>query len=269
VFAAPEERPPELFAALLPYVDDVAALLDLTTDPLPDEAFDWSDVDEHDAATVSAVLVRCDAACDALLDLQFRTIARRILALVATRDPRPLRRASNPDRLAAGIVWLAGHANGEFGRHAPRWRSARSLWDVLGVGNCAERGYAIRNAAGLVPDVVTTTWWDEGMTPLGTVALLHSRTRQALIARRDAYLRIEQERRRWSLSPDGRSVEVRAALATPLTVTRGRNAENDQAVVMVALGAPGTGLDDSDLYGLALPDARRLVEMLRRAIAPS
>jgi hypothetical protein len=215
VYAAPEERPPELFAALLPYVDDVAALLDLTTAPLPDEPFDWSHVDEHDAATVSAVLERCDAACDALLDVEFRTIARRILALLATRDSRPLRRTSNPDRLAAGIVWLAGHANGEFGRRAPRWRSARSLWDVLGVGNCVERGHAIRNASGLVPDVVATSRWDEAITPLGTVALLHSRTRQGLIARRDAYLRIERERRRWSLVGAARArgrVDVGAAI---------------------------------------------------------
>jgi len=269
VFAAAKERPPELFAALLPYVDDIAALLDLTTDPLPDEPFDWANVDEHDAATVSAVLVRCDAACDALLDVQFRTIARRILGLVATRDPRPLRRTSNPDRLAAGIVWLAGHANGESGRHAPRWRSASSLWSLLGVGNCSDRGYAIRNAAGLLPEMVAASLRDVGTTPLGNAALLHSRTRQTLIARRDAYVRIEQERRRWSLSPDGRGVELRAAVATPLAVTRGRNADNNQAVVMVALGPPGTGLDDSDLYGLALPDARRLVQMLRRAIASS
>src|SRR6478672_10745425 len=151
VARATTEPRPDLFSSLLPHVDDLAALLDLDAERLPDEAFDWSTVDPQDRAIVAAVLDRCDAACDELLDAEFRTIARRILAMLATRDPRPLRRTVNHDRLAAGIVWLAGRGNGEFGRRAPRWRSARRVADWFGVTNCAERGQSIRKAAGLVP----------------------------------------------------------------------------------------------------------------------
>jgi hypothetical protein len=265
--AAAQPRP-DLFSSVLPYVDDLPALLDLDAERLVDEAFDWSGVDSQDRAIVAAVLQRCDAACDELLDPEFRTIARRILAMLATRDPRPLRRTTNHDRLAAGIVWLAGRGNGEFGRRAPRWRSARSVADWFGVTNCADRGQSIRKAAGLVPEVIDPYWSFLDAMPLGSTALLHSQTRRSLISHRDACLRIESERRRWSLSPDGRTVACRAASVRPLAVASAHDVEADQAVVLVALGGPGVALDEADLYGLSLPEARRLVEMLRRALGP-
>jgi hypothetical protein len=255
------------FSGLLSYVD-LAALLDLDAEPLPDEPFDWSGVDARDRAIVAAVLERCDAACGELLDAEYRTIARRILALLATRDPRPLRRTTNADRLAAGIVWLAGRGNGEFGRHAPRWRSARGVWDWFAVTSCADRGQSIRNAAGLFPEYSDRYLWDFDAVPLGSVALLHSKMRKHLIMSRDAILRLERERRRWSLAPDGQTVACRAARAGPLAVTRAHDTEADQPFVLVALGGPGVELDEADLYGLSLPDARRLFELLRRALGP-
>jgi hypothetical protein len=264
--AAPEPKP-GLFSSLLPYVDDLAALLDLDAEPLPEEPFDWSGVDDRDRAMVGSVLERCDAACGELLDTEFRTIARRILALLAIRDPRPLRRTSKHDRIAAGIVWLAGRGSGEFGRRAPRWRSARRVWDWFGVTNCADRGDSVRGAAGLVPDTIWPDRWNYDALPLGSIALLHSKMRRLLITDRDARLRVEREQRRRTLSPDGRSVACRAARVGPLVVTRGRDEIADQAVVLVALGGPGVELDEADLYGLSLPEAVRLVEMLRRALA--
>jgi hypothetical protein len=264
--AAAAHPRPDLLSSLLPHVDDLPALLDLDTEPLPDEDFDWSGVDAQDRAIVAAVLERCDAACDDLLDTEFRTIARRILAMLATRDPRPLRRTTNHDRLAAGIVWLAGRGNGEFGRHAPRWRSARTVADWFGVTNCADRGQSIRKAAGLVPEAIDrySSFYDA--TPLGSTALLHSRTRRSLIGDRDTRLRLENERRRWTLSPDGKSVACRAERAGPLAVTHAHDSESNEAVLLVALGGPGVALDEADLYGLSLPDARRLMKMLRRAL---
>jgi hypothetical protein len=256
----------DLFSSLLPHVDDVPALLDLDEERLPDEAFDWSTVDPQDRAIVAAVLDRCDAACDELLDTEFRTIARRILAMLATRDPRPLRRTANHDRLAAGVVWLAGRGTGEFGRRAPRWRSARRVADWFGVTNCADRGQSIRKADGLVPEPMDPYASFLDAMPLGSIALLHSKTRRSLITHGDALLRIESERRRWSLSPDGRTVACCAARVGPLAVSRAHDAETNQAVLLVALGGPGVALDEADLYGLSLPEAKRLVEMLRRAL---
>jgi hypothetical protein len=188
--------------------------------------------------------------------------------MLATRDPRPLRRTTNHDRLAAGIVWLAGRGNGEFGRRSPRWRSARRVADWFGVTNCADRGYSVRSAAGLVPDVLDPFPSLLDTIPLGSVALLHSRTRRSLIIQRDACIRVESERRRWSLAPDGRSVACRAARVGPLAVTRGHDIEADETMVLVALGGPGVTLDEADLYGLSLAEARRLVEMLSRAMRP-
>jgi hypothetical protein len=265
---ATAEPRPDLSSSLLPHVDDLSALLDLDADPLPDEAFDWSGVAPQDREMVAAVLDRSDRACPELLDTEFRTIARRILAMLATRDPRPLRRTTNHDRVAAGIVWLAGRGNGEFGRRAPRWRSARRVADWFGVTNCADRGHSIRKAAGLVPQTLDPYGPFLDAMPLGSTALLHSQTRRLLISQRDAYLRIENERRRWSLSPDGRTVACRAARVGPLAVTRGHDAETNQVVLLVALGGPGVAPDEADLYGLSLPEAQRLVEMLRRALGP-
>jgi hypothetical protein len=108
--------------------------------------------------------------------------------------------------------------------------------------------------------------WDFDAVPLGSVALLHSKMRKHLIMSRDAILRVERERRRWSLAPDGQTVACRAARAGPLAVTRAHDAEADQAFVLVALGGPGVELDEADLYALSLPDARRLFEMLRQAL---
>jgi hypothetical protein len=264
--AAAREPRLDLFSSLLPYVDDLPALLDLDTEPLPDEAFDWSVVEPRDAEIVAAVLQRCDAACDELLDAEFRTIARRILAIVATRDPRPLRRTVNRDRLAAGIVWLAGRGNGEFGRRSPRWRSARRVSDWFGVSNCSDRGLAIRSSAGLVPVSVDPYLSLLDATPLASTALLHSKTRRVLITQRDACARVERERRSWTLSPDGRSVACRAASVGPLAVALGHDAYTDQAIVLVALGSPGVAFDEADLYGLSLGEARRLADMLHRSL---
>ena len=106
----------DLFRDLIEAVGSAEALWALDADPLPDEPFDQSVVDPGDLPFVSAVAARVDACCDALLDVQYRTIARRILARVAGRDPRALRRRPDVARCAAALVWLVMQANGEIGR---------------------------------------------------------------------------------------------------------------------------------------------------------
>ena len=59
------------------------ALRALDDRPLPDEDFDWAGipVDVHDK--VAEVLGLVDACCDDLLDVEYRTACRRLLARVA------------------------------------------------------------------------------------------------------------------------------------------------------------------------------------------
>lgn len=154
----------------------------LDAEPVPDEPFDWSGVELRDRPYVAEVLALSDACCDDLFDHEFRTIARRILARVAARDPRPLRRSTNAARSAAGLVWLAVAGNRDRG--PVRARSSAGLWAWFGVSNASERGRVLRLAAGLGSGLPPGGPLGRAMT-LGDPALLHSRFRAQLIARRD------------------------------------------------------------------------------------
>ena len=85
----------------------------LSTDPLPDEAFDWGPVDDDVRGRVGEVLHLLDACADELFDVEFRTAARRLLADVVAADPAIFRRG-RPNTAAAAIAWLVGKANEVF-----------------------------------------------------------------------------------------------------------------------------------------------------------
>ncbi|MED5812877.1 DUF6398 domain-containing protein [Mycolicibacterium sp. 050232] len=81
--------------------------------PLPDEPFDWSGIPDDVTPRVAEVLDLADGCCDALLDVEYRTVARRVLARVASMGPEVFRRKSRADTAAAAVVWIAGKANGQ------------------------------------------------------------------------------------------------------------------------------------------------------------
>ena len=254
-------RKTDLFDRLIAHVGDADALWRLDATPLPDESFDWSAVEARDVPFVTEVLARSDKCCDAMLDTEFRTIVRRILARVANRDPRPLRRSTNVDRCAAGLVWLAGQASGEFGRRG--MRTAQRLWAWFAVGDCADRGRSLRSAAGLEPDVIDPYSWGTHPLTVGDPALLHSRFRSGLVAQRDALLEIESRRRKWSMLDDGRTARVHAAPVKVVVAGKGIVAEGNRATVLVGLG---DHLDDASFFALSIPDAHELVRMVQHAL---
>ncbi|MDZ7887692.1 MAG: DUF6398 domain-containing protein [Mycobacterium sp.] len=86
----------------------------LDTTPLPDEPFDWSRVPEDIEVRVGEVLALTDRCCDELLDVEYRTVCRRVLARVASQGPAVFRRKGRVETAAAGLVWIAGKANGCF-----------------------------------------------------------------------------------------------------------------------------------------------------------
>jgi hypothetical protein len=254
----------DLFTHLIEAVGDPDALWRLDASPIPDEPFDWSAVEEQDVPFVTQVVARSDEGCDALLDAEFRTIARRILARVAARDPRPLRRSAKVDRCAAALVWLAGQASGEFGRRGRR--TAQRLWDWFGVGNCSDRGRTLRSAAGLEPEHVDPYSWGREPLTLGDPVLLHSRCRASLIAHRDAMLEVAGRRRSWSMQhTDGRiaHVNVKAEQTKVATVVKGLLADRGRATVIVGFG---DHVEDASYFALSIPDARELVRMVQRAL---
>ena len=98
---------------LYPAVGGAQALDALDDVPLPDEAFDWARVPAEARERAGEVLALVDRAARALLDVELRTAARRLLARHRGRDPQALRRG-RADTTAAAICWIAAKANDVF-----------------------------------------------------------------------------------------------------------------------------------------------------------
>jgi hypothetical protein len=152
-------------------------LSDLTDEPLPDEDVDWARVPDDIAPEVGEVVRRSDRWCETVGDMELRTAARRLVAVVAAGDPGLFGGRPAPDRDAAAVCWLVGHANGLFDRYTGTTR-VKDLVAHFGVpGNPSQRGRAFMRAAGL------------GYEPYGPVLLgadmLTSARRRRLIAARD------------------------------------------------------------------------------------
>jgi len=212
---------------------------------------------------VEEVLGLSDRCCVEMLDIEYRTVTRRILARVARRDPRPFRRSPHAARCAASLVWLAGEASGEFGRGSRR--TAAWLWAWFQVGNCSDRGRSLRRAAGLEPDVDA---WSEPFS-LGDPALLHSSFRASLVVRRDWMLELAGRRRTWSVAEtDGERarVEVRAEPTKVVHAVKGVLADSGRATVLVGFGDQ---LEDTDFVALTVPDAHDLVRRVQLALGAS
>ena len=127
----------------------------LSADPLPDEAFDWTPVDEDVRGRVAEVLGLLDGCAAELFDVEFRTAGRRLLADVVAADPAILLRG-RPDTAAAAIAWLVGKANevfdpyghglsigeltGWFGLSTSPSQRATTILAALGIETDAYRG---------------------------------------------------------------------------------------------------------------------------------
>ena len=265
-------------------VGGVDALDTLDDCPVPDEPFDWSLVTEADRDAVGAIL---DALEDGVLDTphqeflgrfgfplpgvprvdtEYRTIARRLLALIASADPRSLRKSS-ARRNAAAILWLAMRSNDAFDR---RFR-ANDLWDMFGVSSCTTRGWELRAASGLA-DLDESELHRPGRQRIPTLpdaSLLHSSSRIRYIEARDRYIgyaetaAAERERARPIRNVGNGQMHIRARPITPrwaLTAI----AETGRATVMVTVGETD---DDVEVLALSIPDARRLMSMIGSALA--
>jgi hypothetical protein len=251
----------DLYDGLITFVGDADALWRLDSEPLPDEPFEWPVIGARDRAFVSGVLALSDRCCDVALDVEYRTIARRILARVAAREPTTLRRSANVARFAAGLVWLAGRGSGEFGRRGrlpSQW-----LWDWFGVNDSADRGRSLRHSAGLEPDSSRRYLSPSEPLPLGDPGLLHSRFRSRLIMQRDARATWQRDRRRWWLLEDGRTASVRAAPVKVVLATKGLIADQGRAMVILGLG---DNLDEASFFALTIPEAHGLVRSVQGAL---
>ncbi len=163
-------------------VGGVETLMGLDAEPLADEEFDWSGIDEEVRPSVRAILEECDGCADAILDVEHRTAMRRFLAKAARNDPGLFRRRASPVRGAAAVAWVIATANRTIGSY----RSPMTGKDLLAhfgiTGSVSDRAQSLIRAAGI--DLRLTY----GSLRVGDPGLLVSRRRRDLVDDRDRTL---------------------------------------------------------------------------------
>jgi Domain of unknown function (DUF6398) len=153
------------------------ALESLGDDPLPDEPFGWAGIADDIRPVVTEILEACDACCDELLDAEYRTACRRLLARVAGGDPAVFRRRASTVVSAAAIAWLIGKANNRFGLYGGL--QVKDLMAHFGLRqSVSQRARAFLKAAGVTDDPY-------GEITVGTPELLVAARRRQIIERRD------------------------------------------------------------------------------------
>ncbi|CAM3434780.1 DUF6398 domain-containing protein [Mycolicibacterium frederiksbergense] len=148
----------------------------LDTASLPDEPFDWSRIPDDIDTRAAEVLELTDRCCDALLDVEYRTVCRRVLARVASRAPQVFRRKGRVETAAAAVVWIAGKANGMFD-YGSRLRTSDIVRHFDIKSSPSQRGEVMLRAGGFPSDSFDVK--------LGSPDYLVSTRREWIIGRRD------------------------------------------------------------------------------------
>ena len=244
----------------------------LDAEPLIDEPFAWSTVRDADREAVRALLALTDACCDQWLDVEYRTIVRRLIARISAHEVTALRGRAAPRSTAAALVWLAVSGNGDLDGRTGRWR-AKDVWSWFAASSNGERGRRLLRAAALRPAYETDGWhhyvWG-GDVCLADVALLHGRYRVELLGRRLAAVALAEraERARAGRRPmirlDDGLMERNAVLAdVHLTAKSVTTSRRSMVVIGITALVPEPEIE---LYALSVPEAYRLVAMLKAAL---
>ena len=155
------------------------ALSALDDAPLLAEEFDWDGIPPDVHNRVAEVLGLTDGCCDALLDPEYRTACRRLLARAAVADPDIFRRRGRADTAAAAVCWAIGRANGLFSPRSTPQLQVKDLMAHFGLtqATASQRSKAILRAVGAEP----------GTVELGSPGYLTAARRAQIIADRDRY----------------------------------------------------------------------------------
>jgi hypothetical protein len=189
VVAAP---PPPLHEQVLTWLDAVVGgrdrLLSLHTGPLVDDDFEPDpDLPPHGRELLATTVDLLDAAAAELRVGEARALLASTLRAAWEADPESVLDLGDPARLAGGVCWLAGKANGLLGAGGTTTHTA--LQQAVGCrGQLAAHGRLVQQiVAGfwpapprppLLPDLV----------PVGRAELLTSATRRRLVRARDQAL---------------------------------------------------------------------------------
>jgi hypothetical protein len=174
-FHTDDVRVTTMLVYLAEAVCGVDALYELDDAPHPDEAFDWAPIPEHIRHKVAEVLERIDACAGELLDVEYRTILRRMLARTATADPSVYTRRRG-DIIARTLVWMVCTANDLFRRRTLTVKDLNAWFGLKGSPGSGQ-ATAFRTALG------SEDIWSTCLEP----AMLHSTRRSWIIEQRDRY----------------------------------------------------------------------------------
>ena len=176
----PRWQPPGQLTALERLAGEVGgpdALDRLTTDPLPDEAVDVSDVAEDIHDRVVEVIAYADPLVQRAFGTEVRTAVRRLLVDVAIVDPAIFRRKSRVDTLGAGACLAVLRANQLIGPDGPL--ATKDFQTHFGLTSSpAHRADTLRHA------LVGARRWDGGFGLRSPRYLTSERRRQIIAARR-------------------------------------------------------------------------------------
>jgi hypothetical protein len=161
---------------LLAAVGGKRALDGLATAPLPDEPFTWERIPAPVHERVAEVLRLVDEGCAALLDVEYRTAARRLLARLAEAAPHVLGRG-RAATTAASICWIVAKANDRFDDGDLQVKDLLGFFGV-GANTPSQRGKALLNAIGAEQGLY-------GQVHLGSTDYLTSAHRRQLVEWRD------------------------------------------------------------------------------------
>ncbi len=247
-------------------IDSVEAL---TSDVLSPDPFDWSIVPVEDRAIVESLLGLLESVCEDHLDGEYFTVMRRLIEVAVVHPERPLRTRTTPNRIAAALLWIALVAN--MDRIVMSSRLTGLLWWWCDVTSCTLLARKMATTLGFRPDdrFGEPVGWDEDRGVYARdAALLTSRCRTELISQRERLneMILEQEERERLQRPMVRSgnqvqmqlVDTDYALAARTSLESGRQ--------IVILGLGGTPDDADQLFALSIPEARRLLAGMQRAV---
>ena len=176
----PLDYEPVMLDMLRRAVGSGEALDDLHDVPLPDEPFDWTGIPDDIRGRVAEVLALCDRCCDELLDAEYRTATRRVLARIAGHGPEAFRRRGRADTAAAAICWAVGRVNDLFSPSGGGM-TQKDLLAHFGIqqGSVSQRAGTLLAAGGFPRRT--------GDLTLGFPDYLISSRRRHIIATRDRY----------------------------------------------------------------------------------
>jgi hypothetical protein len=154
--------------------------------PLPDEPFRWDGIPDDVTARVHEVLALTDRCCEEMLDVEYRTACRRVLARVTSRQPEVFRRKGRAETAAAALVWTIGKANDLF----EHWGGGMQVRDLmshfgLGQGSVSQRAATMLRAGGFHDDTYNVR--------LGSPDYLVAARRRRIIKIRNRYLQLAAE----------------------------------------------------------------------------